>query len=82
MFLEESHAQNQLLAPDSSGGMGEVQDAIRALENLGLTEYEARCFVALAQLPHGTAKEIVGVVDRAASCAGALRCPARPQTSS
>ncbi|WP_276255503.1 TrmB family transcriptional regulator [Halomontanus rarus] len=43
--------------------MSESQAAIDALENLGLTEYEARCFVALAQLPHGTAKEISQVAD-------------------
>jgi len=43
--------------------MGEAQEAIAALEELGLTEYEARCFVALAQLPHGTAKEIGQVAD-------------------
>lgn len=40
--------------------MTEVTDALR---HLGLTEYEARCFVALAQLPHGTAKEIGQVAD-------------------
>ena len=28
-----------------------------------MTEYEARCFVALAELPHGTAKEISQVAD-------------------
>lgn len=43
--------------------MGEAQEAVDALENLGLTEYEARCFVALAQLPHGTAREIGQVAD-------------------
>lgn len=43
--------------------MSEAQDAIEALEQLGLTEYEARCFVALAQLPHGTAKDIGEVAD-------------------
>ncbi|MFC7138297.1 TrmB family transcriptional regulator [Halosimplex aquaticum] len=43
--------------------MQDAQEAIDALENLGLTEYEARCFVALAQLPHGTAKEIGQVAD-------------------
>ncbi len=43
--------------------MSEDREAIRALEQLGLTEYEARCFVALAQLPHGTAKEIAEVAD-------------------
>jgi len=43
--------------------MSDAEDAIDALESLGLTEYEARCFVALAQLPHGTAKEIGQVAD-------------------
>ena len=32
--------------------------AIDLLQQLGLKEYEARCFVALARLPKGTAKEI------------------------
>lgn len=32
--------------------------AANALEELGLTEYEARCFVALTRLPRGTAKDI------------------------
>ncbi|WP_226481053.1 TrmB family transcriptional regulator [Natrinema amylolyticum] len=43
--------------------MGEEQEAIAALEELGLTEYEARCFVALTQLPHGTAKDVGQVAD-------------------
>lgn len=43
--------------------MSEEQEAAAALEKLGLTEYEARCFVALSQLPHGTAKEIGQVAD-------------------
>ena len=34
------------------------QQAIELLQQLGLKEYEARCFVALARLPKGTAKEI------------------------
>ncbi|WP_175424219.1 TrmB family transcriptional regulator [Haladaptatus sp. W1] len=34
------------------------QQAIDLLQQLGLKEYEARCFVALARLPKGTAKEI------------------------
>ncbi|WP_254532283.1 TrmB family transcriptional regulator [Natrinema gelatinilyticum] len=33
-------------------------EAIDLLQELGLQEYEARCFVALNQLPSGTAKEI------------------------
>jgi sugar-specific transcriptional regulator TrmB len=32
--------------------------AVELLQQLGLKEYEARCFVALARLPRGTAKEI------------------------
>ncbi|WP_408959320.1 TrmB family transcriptional regulator [Natrinema sp. 74] len=35
-----------------------IQEAIDLLQDLGLQEYEARCFVALNQLPDGTAKEI------------------------
>ncbi|WP_231189285.1 helix-turn-helix domain-containing protein [Haladaptatus sp. DYF46] len=34
------------------------EQAIDLLQQLGLKEYEARCFVALARLPKGTAKEI------------------------
>ncbi len=33
-------------------------EAISLLQELGLQEYEARCFMALNQLPNGTAKEI------------------------
>jgi len=43
--------------------MSDAETATNALENLGLTEYEARCFVALSRLPHGTAKEISQVAD-------------------
>ena len=43
--------------------MAEPQEAVDALTQFGLTEYEARCFVALTQLPHGTAKEIGQVAD-------------------
>ena len=43
--------------------MSEAQAAIDGLEALGLTEYEARCFVALSELPHGTAREIGQVAD-------------------
>lgn len=38
-------------------------EAIETLEALGLTEYEARCFVGLTQLSDGTAKEISQVAD-------------------
>jgi len=40
-----------------------VEEAVTALEELGLTEYEARCFVALTRLSKGTAKEISQVAD-------------------
>lgn len=38
-------------------------EAVESLVELGLTEYEARCFVALTQLSEGTAKEISQVAD-------------------
>lgn len=38
-------------------------EAIESLTELGLTEYEARCFVALTRLSQGTAKEISQVAD-------------------
>ncbi|SDJ99291.1 TrmB family transcriptional regulator [Natronorubrum texcoconense] len=38
-------------------------EAISLLQDLGLQEYEARCFVALNKLPRGTAKEIHEVSD-------------------
>ena len=34
------------------------QQAVELLQQLGLKEYEARCFVALTRFPKGTAKEI------------------------
>lgn len=37
--------------------------AVTALEELGLTEYEARCYVALTRITQGTAKEISQVAD-------------------
>ncbi len=37
--------------------------AVDLLQQLGLKEYEARCFVALTQLPTGTAKEISELAD-------------------
>lgn len=37
--------------------------AVNALEELGLTEYEARCFVALTRISQGTAKDISQVAD-------------------
>lgn len=44
--------------------MSSKYDPIRAvelLEDLGLKEYEARCFVALTRMTHGSAKEISSV---------------------
>jgi len=38
-------------------------EAVEALSRLGLSEYEARCFVALSQLSTGTAKEVAQVAD-------------------
>ena len=38
-------------------------EAVNSLQQLGLTEYDARCFVALTQLPQGTAREISRVAD-------------------
>jgi len=43
--------------------MSDAQTAVDALESLGLTPYEARCFVALSQLSHGTAREVARVAD-------------------
>ena len=37
--------------------------AVEALEELGLTEYEAKCFVALTRIAQGTAKEISQLSD-------------------
>lgn len=38
-------------------------EAVESLVELGLTEYEARCFAALTQLSDGTAKEISQLAD-------------------
>lgn len=43
--------------------MGSKLEAVESMMELGLTEYEARCFVALAQLSEGTAKEISRLAD-------------------
>jgi len=37
--------------------------AVELLQELGLKEYESKCFVALSRMPKGTAKEISGVTD-------------------
>ena len=38
-----------------------VAEATSLLETLGLTEYEAKCFVALTRIEHGTARELAEV---------------------
>lgn len=43
--------------------MSKAQEATHTLEELGLTEYEARCFVALTRLSKGTAKQVSEVAD-------------------
>lgn len=43
--------------------MSSGAEAVEALMNLGLAEYEARCFVALTELSRGTAKEISRLAD-------------------
>ncbi|WP_193361396.1 TrmB family transcriptional regulator [Halococcus hamelinensis] len=47
---------------DSMGGWTMVsaveEEVVELLQELGLKEYEAKCFAALTRLPHGTAKEI------------------------
>ena len=40
-----------------------VDGAVDLLQQFGLTEYEARCFVALSALPIGTAKQVADVAD-------------------
>jgi sugar-specific transcriptional regulator TrmB len=41
----------------------EQTQAVELLQQLGLKQYEARCFVALSRLPHGTAKEVSEISD-------------------
>lgn len=43
--------------------LSEQEQAIELLQKLGLQEYEARAFVALTRLPHGTAKDISEISD-------------------
>lgn len=43
--------------------MGRTDEAVEALVEIGLTEYEARCFVALTQLSEGTAEEIARIAE-------------------
>src|SRR6056297_2153109 len=40
-----------------------VQEAVDVLQQLGLKEYEARCFVGLSQLSAGTAKQLSEMTD-------------------
>ncbi|QLD88718.1 TrmB family transcriptional regulator [Natronomonas salina] len=43
--------------------MASKLEAVDSLMELGMTEYEARCFVALTQLSEGTAKEVSRIAD-------------------
>ncbi|WP_226042553.1 helix-turn-helix domain-containing protein [Natrinema sp. DC36] len=43
--------------------MSNAEEAVTTLEELGLTEYESRCLVALVRISKGTAKEISQVAD-------------------
>ncbi|QLK24652.1 TrmB family transcriptional regulator [Natrinema zhouii] len=43
--------------------MPSAEEAVKTLEELGLTEYESRCLVALVRISKGTAKEISQVAD-------------------
>ena len=43
--------------------MSHERTAVEALDRLGLTEYEAKCFVALTRISQGTAKEISQLSD-------------------
>ena len=40
-----------------------VDEAIEVLQQLGLKEYEAKCFVGLSRLSTGTAKQISEITD-------------------
>ena len=41
----------------------EIEDAIEVLQQLGLKEYEARCFVGLTRLETGTAKQLSEITE-------------------
>ncbi|MFP8953218.1 TrmB family transcriptional regulator [Natrialbaceae archaeon A-arb3/5] len=43
--------------------MSTTDEAVTAIESLGLTEYEARCFVALTRVSKGTAKEVSQIAE-------------------
>ena len=40
-----------------------LNKAVTALQELGLKEYEAQCFVGLSRLPSGTAKQLSEITD-------------------
>jgi DNA-binding MarR family transcriptional regulator len=40
-----------------------IDEAVELLQQLGLKEYEARCFVGLSRLPTGTAKQLSEITD-------------------
>src|SRR6056297_2853298 len=40
-----------------------LEEATEVLQQLGLKEYEARCFVGLSRLPTGTAKQLSEITD-------------------
>lgn len=40
-----------------------IEQAVGLLQELGLKEYEAKCFVALSRLPQGTAKDVSDISD-------------------
>ncbi|WP_101297396.1 TrmB family transcriptional regulator [Halegenticoccus soli] len=43
--------------------MANGNEAVGVLQNLGLSEYEAKCYVALAHLPQGTARDVSRIAD-------------------
>jgi DNA-binding MarR family transcriptional regulator len=40
-----------------------IGEAVEVLQQLGLKEYEARCFVGLSRLPSGTAKQVAEITE-------------------
>lgn len=47
------------MVSDTGDGDDFVRErAVKTLQEFGLTEYQARCFVALARIPRGTAKDV------------------------
>jgi sugar-specific transcriptional regulator TrmB len=51
------------MTADTTGPADAVDRAVKLFADVGLTEYEARCLVALIRIGHGTAKEISDVAD-------------------